>query len=276
MATLTWDQTGERFYETGVSKGVLYKDDGYGVAWNGLTSVEEDVTDSIEPIYFDGVKFDEIVTLGDYTAILKAFTYPDEFMYYEGVVEDQKGFYVTAQPKKRFGLSYKTLIGDDVGGTEAHYKIHVLYNLTAIPSSIAYHSVSDSTEPVEFEWNISAVPEELENYRPTSHIVFDSRKIAPELLSDIESILYGDADNDAFLPSLKGLATFIANWERLIIIDNGDGTWTASSPFVDVISMLDDKTFQIVSDTATYLDANTYTISSSDKNEDDIWLPPNP
>ena len=45
MSRLVWDNTGERLYETGVKRGVLYPavngEYPAGVVWNGLTSVSE-------------------------------------------------------------------------------------------------------------------------------------------------------------------------------------------------------------------------------------------
>jgi hypothetical protein len=271
MATLVWDQVGDRLFETGVSKAVMYDVDGHGTAWNGLTSVEESVSTSSQSVYFDGIKFNDIVTMGDFTAVMRAFTYPEEFLPYEGILEDQSGFYILNQNRGKFGLSYQTLIGDDVDGLDAGYKIHVLYNLTAIPSNKSYQTVSGDTAPMEFEWTISSIPEDIDNFRPTSHIMFDSREMDPNLLSDIESILYGDDENDAHLPSLKGLAAFIRKWDRLIITEIANGRWTAEAKEEGIITMLDDTTFQIVSDTAIMLDADTYEISSSEKNEEDIW-----
>jgi hypothetical protein len=270
MPALVWDQIGDRLYETGVSKGVLYKDDGFGVVWNGLTAVEEDVSTQVEAVYFDGVKFNDIVTVGDFSAVLRAFTYPDEFLPYEGTFKDQTGFYVMNQPQGRFGLSYQTEIGDDINGIESGYKIHVVYNLTAVPSQRAYNTFSEDIEPIEFEWSLTSVPEEVEFYRPTAHIIFNSREMDPNLLKDLEEILYGSEDSDPRLPPLKGLATFIRKWDRLIITDHGDGTWTAESNVEGIITMLDATTFEITSDTAVYLDADTYEISSSDKNEEDV------
>jgi hypothetical protein len=272
MAVLVWDQIGDHTYETGVSKGVLYGHDGYGVPWNGLTSIDEDVGDKADPLYFDGVKFNNVITPGDFNGSLRAFTYPEEFSYYEGAYEDQTGFYVLHQPQSMFSLSYQTRVSNDLD-PNAGYKIHLLYNLIAIPAQRSFKTLTLDIEPTEFEWSITGTPEELEGYRPTVHVIFDTTELDPYLLSDLEDILYGSDINDAYLPTLKGLASFINNWDRLIITDNGDGTWTAYSPLPDVITMIDDTTFQIVSDTATYLDADTYTISSSDKNEGDIWQP---
>jgi hypothetical protein len=273
MAVLTWDKPGDHLFETGVSKGVLYLADGSGVSWNGLTAIDEKVYGAVEPVYFDGVKFNDIVTISQFQGTIKAFTYPEEFAFCEGTLEDQTGFFIKNQSPSRFGLSYQTVTGDDINGLYTGYKIHVLYNLIALPSDRNRETISDTINPVDFEWEVTAIPEEIENFRPTAHIVFDSRKMDPHLLRDIESILYGDENGNAYLPSLKGLSSFIRKWDRLIIINNGNGTWTASSEEPDVITMLDEDTFQIVSDTAEYIDAYTYTISSSDKNEEDIWLP---
>lgn len=272
MTALTWDDVGSKSYQTGVNKGVLYYEGGDGVAWNGLTSIEEADNTIVEPVYFDGFKFNDIVTVGDFSAILRAFTYPDEFLPHQGVLEDQTGFYVTGQSPPRFGLSYQTLIRNDLDEASG-YKIHLLYNLTAVPSNRTYETLSLDINPVEFEWTLTSVPEEIANFKATAHIILDSTKVDPFLLRDVEDILYGGDEHLPHLPSLQTLATFVRHWNRFIIIDNGDGTWTADDKVGNIISFLDADTFQIVSDQAVFLDADSYTLTSSDKNEDDIWLP---
>jgi len=269
MAAIVWNQLDVRAFETGIDRGVLYPHDDCGVPWHGLTAIEEQTANTSEPIYFDGVKLNDLVTLGDFNGVLKAITYPDEFMVYEGIVEDQDGLELYNQPYGRFGLSYRTLIGD-VSGKMAHYKIHLLWNLTAVPSSKTYSTLADEIGLTEFEWALSGVPEEVEFYRPTSHIVFDTRKLDPWLLADLEEILYGNADNCPRLPSLKGLISYIRKWDRLVITDHGDGTWTASCPREGVIEMLSDTEFMITTDTAEYITPDEYRIWSSDKNEEDI------
>jgi len=273
MAALVWDKVGDRSYETGVSKGVLYQEDRTGIPWNGLTSIDESSDNSTEPVYFDGSKFNDIVTLGDYTANMKAFTYPEEFLHYEGTVQDQSGFYIQNQPPSQFGLSYQTKVGDDVVGVDAGYKIHILYNLTAVPSSRSFQTIGDQLDPLEFEWTITSIPEELENFHPTAHVFLDSRKINPYLLLDVEEILYGTETTDPYLPSLKTLSTFIRNWNRFMISFGSNGIWIADAKDEGIITMLDDTTFQITSDTAEFIDADTYTISSSARDEEDMWLP---
>lgn len=268
MPSVVWDQPGERSYEAGLDHGVLYFPDGGAVPWNGLTAVEEQSSTLTEPVYFDGVKFSDIVTYGNYEATIRAFTYPEEFLEYEGILEEQDGLYVANQSVKTFNLSYRTMTYGEEG-----YKIHLLWNLTAVPSTKIYETLSLEVTPTEFEWTITSVPEPVEGYRPTSHIILDSRRLDQYLLADIETILYGDPNDELRIPqmpTLRGFISYVRKWDRLIIIDNGDGTWTASVNTEGILTMLDETTFEITSDTATYLDADTYTITSSEKNEEDI------
>ena len=270
MTRLVWDQTGERVYENGVSRGVFYGSDSKGITWNGLTSIEETNDDSLEPLYFDGFKYADLVTLGDFKGRLRAFTYPDEFLLYEGMDVRKGGFFLANQPKRRFGLSYRTEVNSDVVSGSG-YKIHLLYNLLAIASDKTYETLSLDVEPVDFEWEISGIPEQIDKFRPTAHVVIDSRKLDPIMLLDLENILYGTDETDPMLPDLNGLVTFVQKWGRFIVTDNGDGTWTATSPLEGVIEMIDATTFQITVDEAVFLDAESYTLTSSEVDEGSIW-----
>lgn len=270
MTELAWDQIGKRFYENGLDRGVLYLQDRTGVAWNGLISIQEKTTNTATPLFYDGVKFNDDVKPGVFSGTLKAFTYPDEFLQFEGVSEDEAGVLLTDQPQPRFHLSYRTKVGNDLQGNDLGYKIHLLYNLLAVPKERSRDTLSLDGEAIEFEWDISAVPEHVQGYRPTAHLVLDSRKIDPLLLADIEAILYGDDETPAQIPPMSSLMAFIRKWDRLIIIDNGDGTWTATTSIPGYISMIDETTFQIDNANATYLDEDTYEISSTPKNLEDI------
>lgn len=273
MTALVWDKVGDRTYELGVSKGVLYKENRFGVAWNGLMSVSEETpVGNVEPVYFDGFKFNEIITMGDFQGGITALTYPEEFLIYQGTVEDDTGFYMTGQQPKRFHLSYRTEIGDDVNALNAGYKLHIIYNVLAVPDDREYQTISDEYEPVEFEWKITALPEQVNLYRPTAHVIFDSRKVDSYLLADIEEILYGSETRLPFLPSLRNLSAFMRKWERFIVTDNGDGTWTAFARVDGVITEFPDGTFEISTETAEYIDAVTYRMSSSEINDEDIFI----
>lgn len=270
MTAINWHQSGDRVYEAGLDRGVLYVHGQSGVPWNGLVSVDEKNNNTIVPVHFDGAKFNDIVVLGNFSGTLRAFTYPDEFLQCEGVVLDQLGVYLTEQPVKRFNLCYRTKIGEGENELTEGYKIHILYNLTAIPSQKTRKTLSLGITPDLFEWSLTSIPENIEGHRPTSHLIIDSREIDPWLLLDIEDILYGNDLRDPTLPSLKAFTTFIRKWDRLIILDNNDGTWTAISKNDSDIVMVSPVEFIIEAENVTYLTADKYEISSSDKNEEDI------
>lgn len=204
MTALVWDGVGDRVYETGVDKGVLYLSDGRGVPWNGLTAVEDRTVATVTPLYWDGVKYNDIFTVGDFAGSLKAYTYPDEFMEFEGIQEVDNGLFVTGQTPKTFGLSYRTRIGNDLS-SNLGYKIHILTNLTAVPSTKAFRTNSRTMSAVEFEWNLTAVPVHIPGYRPTPHLMFDTSKSSPEMIADVEAMLYGSDTTDPQLPPLENL-----------------------------------------------------------------------
>lgn len=263
MAQLVWDNVGDRLYETGLDRGVLYLENGNGVAWNGLTSVSEDVGgNTTTELYYDGVKYLDLSTISDFSGTLKAYTYPDEFLQFEGILEVANGMYADSQIRKPFGLSYRTLIGNDVEGTAFGYKLHILYDLTAIPQSTIFQSLSDAVEPIEFTWAISGRPQPIVGFRPTAHIIVDSRYTPSGVLANIEAILYGTVSTIPNLPTTTELVALFTTSQTIIITDNGNGTWNATGPDA-LITMLDANYFQITEANATFIDANTYTISSS-------------
>ena len=276
MAKIEWDQSGEKIFETGLDRGVLYSphhlyevvDGDYvtwnhfrpmGFAWNGLVSVNENADgSSTSPVYFDGEKTIDIVTPGDFSASLKAITFPDEFLELSGYAEHVPGLLIDNQPRDVFGLSYRTLVGNDIESSELGYKLHVIYNLTATPDARSFNSMSSNVEPTDFGWNLTSKPEFISGYRAGSHFVFDSTKIRPEALAQIELMLYGDDTHPGRLPRVVELLYFTT----VTIFDYGDGTWGAEGPDY-FVSMLDDDTFQIDGANVVYLDANTYEISST-------------
>lgn len=212
MTVLTWDGIGQRFYETGLDRGVLYLEDRSGVAWNGLTSVDEKTAGvQTTPIFFDGTKIDEIVGIPDFSASLKAVTYPDEFLEYEGIQESGNGMLVTSQPTKFFGLSWRTLVGNDVSARFG-YKIHIAANLNAVPAQKSYATMSDKPEMQEFEWNITSVPSKIPGYRPTAHLIFDTSKSEPDFVTALEEILYGTEVASPYLPPLGDLVNMVNAW----------------------------------------------------------------
>lgn len=207
MTTLAWDGIGQRFFETGLDRGVLYLSDGSGVPWHGLTAVDEKTIGAqATPVYWDGVKIDDVMSVGDFSATLKAITYPDEFSELEGVVEASNGLFVTGQSPGLFGLSWRVRVGNDVNALLG-YKIHVAANLNAMPSQKSHKTMSKNADMEEFEWTINGIPSQVPGFRPTAQLIFDTSKATPEFVSALEAILYGGVSNDAHLPSLGDLVS---------------------------------------------------------------------
>lgn len=261
MSRLSWNAAGERVYEAGVDRGVLYVSGQSGVVWNGLTSVAEVSSGGeAKPYYLDGVKYLNVASAEEFEANVTAYTYPEEFAQCEGSYQPRSGLFLTAQRRKSFGLSYRTRIGNDLTPDHA-YKLHLIYNALAAPSERSNTSLGEETDPMDFSWTITARPPITSGYRRTSHIMIDSRYTDESVLSQLEDILYGTEADTPRLPTFTELLGVFDTISSLTVIDNGDGTWTATAPY-DVIRMLDDTTFQITSPTAIFIDEDSYTISS--------------
>lgn len=246
MPVLEWDKVGDRTYQGGVDRGALYLGDGTVVPWNGLTGVEDATNIEVKSYYLDGVKILDHVTPGEFVGKLSAFTYPEEFEAVMGVVAVDTGLYFHEQPAKRFNLSYRTKISNDVD-SDYGYKLHLLYNLTAQPDSHKYSTISPQGNIDEFTWSLTGMPtiSAIDGIRPTVHVSIDSTSARPDILQQIEDILYGTDTTEPRWPSILEIRIIFGEVGGLYIIDNGDGTWTALDPSDDFISMLDPETFQI-------------------------------
>jgi hypothetical protein len=212
MATLTWDKTGEHFYETGLDKGVLYVQDAgaypKGVAWNGLTGVTEspsgaDATD----LYADNQKYLSLRAAETFGATIEAYTYPDEFAACDGSSELAKGLKIGQQTRKTFGFAYRTKLGNDTDGDDHGYIIHLVYGATASPSSKSRATINESPEAITFSWEISTTPVNVTGYKPTATVEIDSTKITADALKKIEEALYGTTEKEAYLPLPEELTT---------------------------------------------------------------------
>lgn len=202
MPRLIWDASGERFYETGVDRGVLYPIASPGVAWSGLISVSESPTGGEpRPYYLDGIKYLNIASAEEFEATLEAFWSPPEFGPSDGVGYVQNGLFATQQPRKPFSLSYRTKIGNDVDADEHGYKIHLVYNALTAPSQRTNQSTSDTTDPTVKNWHISTLAPAITGFKPTAHLVIDSTLTDPAVLIEIEDLLYGSDAVMAGLPS---------------------------------------------------------------------------
>ena len=216
MAKLTWDASGERLYETGVDRGVLFPMTngtyGNGVAWNGLTAVNENPSGG-EPtkLYADNIAYLTLMSVEELGLTIEAYTYPDEFEECDGSKEIKPGVTVGQQTRKHFGFCYRTLIGNDEEGTDHGYKIHLVYDCVASPSEKSHSTVNDSPEAEQLSWDVTTTPVAIpvEGIKPSAEIVIDSTEINEAKLAAIEDLLYGTASAESTLPTPQALITLL-------------------------------------------------------------------
>lgn len=202
---LSWDNSGERLYETGVKNGVLYVQNAgkypKGVAWNGLTAVTESPSGAeATPLYADDIKYVELTSEEEFGGTIEAYTYPDEFAECDGSAELVKGVKIGQQKRKVFGLVYKTTLGNDEDGNDHGYKLHLVYGCKAAPSEKAYATINDSPEAITFSWEFTTTPVAVAGHKPTAHIEIDSTKADSTCLAALEAKLFGTETDEPQLP----------------------------------------------------------------------------
>lgn len=210
MPKLEWDASGQKTYETGVDHGVLYRRTAstgkYDKAsvWNGLTSVTESPSGAeANPQYADNIKYLNLISAEDFGGTIEAFTYPDEFAYCDGSAELSPGIMVGQQNREVFGLSYRTKVGNDVVGQDYGYKLHLVYGCQASVSERAYSTINDSPEANTFSWDFTTTPVNVKDLKPTAIVTVDTTKLdenGKSKLKELEDILYGTEDTEAYLP----------------------------------------------------------------------------
>lgn len=246
MTRLVWDNIGERVFEAGVDHGVLYIDNSTGVAWNGLTSVSESSSGAeLAEYYIDGIKYLQLLSSEEFGATIEAYTYPEEFAVCDGTRPVGNGMFMTQQPRRAFGLSYRTKIGNDSKGLDLGYKIHLVYNALAAPSSKSHNSLSESVEPLNFSWTITTKPPMFVGFKPTAHMVIDSRDTPSDLMADIQDILYGTDAAAPRLPSVDELISMFNSYQASVLdagnltetyLNGFDAGATPSDPQTDLLS----------------------------------------
>lgn len=206
MSRLTWDNSGEHFYETGIKNVVIYKASSSGTypkgaAWNGVTGITESPSGAESNAqYADDIKYLNLISAEEYGSTLTAFTYPDEFAECNGELEVADGVTIGQQARPSFGLSYRTAVGNDTLGSDFGYKLHLVYGLKASPSERAYQTINDSPEAIEFSWELDSTPVAVKGKKPTSVLTVDSRKTPKAKMEALEAILYGSDEAEARLP----------------------------------------------------------------------------
>jgi hypothetical protein len=217
MTKLAWDQSGDKLYETGVDKGVLYPQDTgdgsypLGYVWNGLTAVTESPSGAAAtPIYADNGKYLNLISAEEFAATIEAYTYPDEFAQCDGSAEIATGIVVNQQTRKPFGLAYRTVLGNDLDGNDYGYKLHLIYGALAAPSEKGFKTINDTPDAITFSWVVATTPVSVGGLKPTASLDVDSTKVDPTLLATLEGILFGTDGANARLPLPDEIATLFA------------------------------------------------------------------
>lgn len=215
MAKLVWDQTGERLFETGVDRGVLFpKNSGTyqtGVAWNGLTAVNEQPSGG-EPtaIYADNITYLNLMSVEKLALTIEAYTYPDEFEACDGSASVAEGVTIGQQTRKHFGFVYRSLIGNDEEDTDHGYKLHIVYDCQASPSEKGHSTVNETPEAITFSWSVTTTPIPMvDGFKPSTELVIDSTKTPAAKMKQIEDLLYGTDSAEPTLPMPSQIISII-------------------------------------------------------------------
>lgn len=211
MPVLEWDKTGERLYETGVDRGVLYQIDEAGdyvggVPWNGLTAVTDSPAGAeSNKTYADNIEYLNLISVETFGCTIEAYTYPDEFGQNDGTAQPTPGVNLSQQRRRTFGFCWRTRLGNDIDATDYGYKLHLAWGCLAAPSEKAYATINDSPEAITFSWEVSTTPVSVgvvsgTEYKPTAKITIDSTKVDPAKLAALEAVLYGTVSTDPELP----------------------------------------------------------------------------
>ena len=206
MAALVWDEIGKRLYETGVKNVVLYPIDANGAysagyAWNGVTAINEKPSGAEPtPLWADDIKYLNLMSAEDFAATIEAYTYPDEFAECDGSAEVQTGVIIRQQPRKAFGLCYRTVLGNDTDMNDYGYKLHLVYGCLAAPSEKDHSTINETPEAITFSWEISTTPVNVTDHKPTAVIELDSTKLNETKMTAIKNVLYGSANATPRLP----------------------------------------------------------------------------
>jgi hypothetical protein len=216
VTKLAWDTVGNRLYETGVDRGVLYIPDGTGAyvngyAWNGLTKITEKPTGAAaNPQYADNIKYLNLISTEEFDADVEAFTYPDAWGQCDGSASPEAGVSIGQQRRTSFGLSYRTKVGNDLVGTAYGYKLHLIYNALAAPSQKAFETVNNSPKAIALAWSISTTPVDVPGYDPTATLTIDSTKVDATALANLENLLYGTVGTNPSLPAPAAVLALFA------------------------------------------------------------------
>lgn len=267
MAKLIWDEVAQRSYESGIEHGVLYRDNQPGVVWNGLVSINEKFSgEGATRYYFDGVQYLLMPNPTEFSLGIKAFQYPQEFNECDGSSVVSQGVFVNQQPNKSFGLSYITILGNDIDNLNHGYKIHLIYNALVQPSDKTYATVQTDADIMTFSWDVITTPILVSGYKPTAHLIFDSNKADAYTLNLLENILYGNV-NAPRLPLPDEILSMPWDQRFIIVVPTPDVQYLpANAKDGDLVFAISDEKVYSVSTPATLKSRSVFVISGNNPN----------
>ena len=263
MSRLVWGNPGTRLIETGIDRAVLYVDGRDPVVWHGITEIREQPTGGkARPYYIDGVKYQNVSKIEEFAGTISAFYSPEAFDECDGSLELSQGVLAGQQLRRAFGMSFRTGVGNDTEDLSHGYKLHIVYNALARPTTRSNKTHSSSSDVDPFSWSFTTKPVPFPGLLPTSHIWFDTTKIDPWVLAHIEDVLYGTETTDPRLPYPEEILDILLLLEGIVVTDLGDGEFSVEGPEGVVIS-LDGEGFSIDWPTAVNHDSLSFSVSSA-------------
>lgn len=243
MSRLLWDQSGQKKYETGLDRGVLYIPNVSGAyttgfAWNGLTTVTQTPSGAeSNKQYADNLVYAILLSAEEYGGSIEAFTYPEEFAQCDGTASPEAGIYIGQQNRQPFGLSWRTVLGNDVLANAYGYKLHLVYGALASPSEKTHTTINDSPELVTFSWDFTTTPIAVGTigsveYKPASYLQIDSTTVQAGALTTLEDLLYGTVSTSAALPTPAEVVALFAG--TVTSVTPSTPTYNASTDIITI------------------------------------------
>lgn len=246
MSVLQWNRPEDKSFQSGLDKGVLYMEDGPVVPWNGLQTVEDNGESELLNFYLDGVQYLGMASPRDWKGTVTCVTVPSEFYPAMGIGTVGDGFYADSQPQSRFSMSYRTLVTTPDGVEPNNYKIHLIYKCVASLQGFSHETLSSSgSDPVPYQFELSATPMPVSLMRPTAHFVFDTREMDEPSITALETILYGSSTTAPRVPTITELIDLLRFSNVVVVHDNGDGTWTATGSNANIVQDLETGRFTL-------------------------------
>lgn len=224
---IEWGKADERYFHHGIDRGVAYVANQPPMPWNGIAGLDEAGGGTHTILYRDGQVILSDVEPGDFEGSLTVYQYPDGLSGHLGIPQVAPGLFADNQRPKPFNLSYRSLVGSGTSGDMFGYQIHLVYNAIATFGVKSRRTLTDTPDMMVFTLDLKCTPIRVGPLRPSAHYIIDTRFLQPNVVLQLESILYGSGEIVGAMPNPNQLYDLMAFGSAIIYTDHGDGTWTA-------------------------------------------------